>query len=81
MYGKGAYFSSKADYSHGYATPDPSNGERCMFVADVLVGQSARGNTNMKTPPSGYDSTTDGNHIFVTYCDDQAYATHLIVYK
>jgi len=52
-----------------------------MFVANVLVGDSAPGNTNMKTPPPGFDSTTDGNHIFVTYRDDQAYAAYLIVYK
>ncbi len=57
------------------------NGERHMFVANVLVGDSALGNRDMKTPPSGYDSTTDGNHIFVTYRDDQAYAAYLIVYK
>ena len=81
MYGRGAYFSSRAAYSHAYAEPDPSSGERHMFVADVLVGKSVIGNSSMKTPPLGYDSTTDGDHIFVTYRDDQAYATHLIVYK
>ena len=35
----------------------------------------------MKVPPVGYDSTTDGDHIFVIYRDDQAYAAYLIVYK
>jgi hypothetical protein len=52
-----------------------------MFVAYVLLGDSIVGNTTMKTPPPGYDSTTDGKHIFVTYRDDQAYAAYLIVYK
>ncbi len=52
-----------------------------MFVVNVLVGDSIVGNFKMKTPPPGYDSTTDGNHIFVTYRDDQAYAAYLIVYK
>lgn len=52
-----------------------------MFVANVLIGDTTRGNQNMKTPPHGFDSTTDGNHIFVTYRDDQAYAAYLIVYK
>jgi hypothetical protein len=52
-----------------------------MFVANVLVGNPAPGKQTMKTPPPGFDSTTDGNHIFVTYRDDQAYAAYLIVYK
>lgn len=56
-------------------------GERHMFVANVLVGDTILGNRSMKTPPTGYDSTTDGDHIFVTYRDDQAYASYLIVYK
>jgi hypothetical protein len=52
-----------------------------MFVADVLVGNSIRGDPTMKVPPTGYDSTTDGSHIFVTYNDAQAYGAYLIVYK
>lgn len=52
-----------------------------MFVVDVLVGNTIKGNSKMKTPPSGYDSTTDGDHIIVTYRDDQAYASYLITYK
>ncbi|CAF4946239.1 unnamed protein product [Rotaria sp. Silwood1] len=81
VYGQGAYFSADASYSHDHTRPSMLNGERCMFVANVLVGNSALGNRHMKTPPSGYDSTTDGKHIFVTYRDDQAYAAYLIVYK
>jgi hypothetical protein len=52
-----------------------------MFVVNVSVGDNVFGNSNMKTPSPEYDSTTDGNYIFITYCDDQAYATYLIVYK
>ena len=52
-----------------------------MFVTNVLIGDTTKGNSKMKTPPPGFDSTTDGNHIFVTYRDDQAYAAYLIVYK
>jgi poly [ADP-ribose] polymerase 7/11/12/13 len=81
VYGQGAYFSANAKYSHSYAHANTLDGERCMFVANVLVGDSIKGNTSMKTPPAGYDSTTDGQHIFVTYRDDQAYAAYLIVYK
>ena len=81
VYGQGAYFSTNASYSHNYAIPNAPTGERYMFVVDVLVGDSIAGNKTMKTPPAGYDSTTDGKHIFVTYRDDQAYATYLIVYQ
>ena len=52
-----------------------------MFVARVLVGKTTPGNRSMKTPPAGFDSTTDGRHIFVTYHDVQAYAEYLITYK
>ncbi|CAF0810153.1 unnamed protein product [Adineta ricciae] len=80
VYGVGVYFSTDATYSHNYAIPNP-NGERCMFVARVLVGNTIFGNSSMKTPPDNYDSTTDNKHIFVTYHDAQALAEYLITYK
>ena len=52
-----------------------------MFVARVQIGNTTPGHPSMKTPPSEYDSTTDGKHIFVTYHDSQAYADYLITYK
>lgn len=52
-----------------------------MFVVRVLVGKSTTGNKSMKTCPVGYDSTTGGDHIFVTYHDAQAYAEYIIIYK
>lgn len=80
LYGVGVYFSKNATYSNGYAQPN-ANGERCMFVARVLVGKTTLGNSSMKTRPVGFDSTTDGNHMTVTYHDAQAYAEYLITYK
>ncbi|CAF3850977.1 unnamed protein product [Rotaria sordida] len=80
VYGFGVYFSSNASYSHGYTRPN-SNGERCMFMARVLVGKTTKGNSSMKTRPLGFDSTTDEKHIFVTYHDAQAFAEYLITYK
>ncbi|CAF1616166.1 unnamed protein product, partial [Adineta ricciae] len=59
LFGWGVYFSSDAAYSHGYATRN-TRGERCMFVARVLVGKTTQGNKSMKTRPIGFDSTTDG---------------------
>ena len=80
VYGVGVYFSSNATYSHGYAVENV-NGERNMFLARVLVGKTTIGDKSMKTRPVGFDSTTDGDHIFVTYHDAQAYAEYLITYK
>ncbi|CAF0849661.1 unnamed protein product [Rotaria sordida] len=79
-YGIGMYFSSDASYSDNF-TEVNSNGERCMFVARVLVGNTTQGNRSIKTRPVGFDSTTDGKHIFVIYHDAQAYADYLITYK
>ncbi|CAF1160141.1 unnamed protein product [Adineta steineri] len=79
-YGVGVYFSSNTAYSHGYAHPN-SKGERFMFIVRVLIGKTTAGNSSMKTRPVGFDSTTDGNHIFVTYHDAQAFAEYLIAYK
>ncbi|CAF3262026.1 unnamed protein product [Rotaria sp. Silwood2] len=79
-YGVGVYFSSNAVYSHDYAQPN-ANEERCMFVSRVLIGKTTMGNRSMKTRPVGFDSTTDGNHIYVTYHDAQALAEYLITYK
>ena len=80
VYGVGVYFSRNASYSHAFARPNPTNNHQCMFLAKVLVGETTLGTNSMKTPPAGYDSTTDNKHIIVTYHDDQAYAEHLITY-
>lgn len=80
FYGSGVYFSENAEYSHRYAIPN-GYGIQCMFVARVLIGETTLGNPSMKTPPPGFDSTTDNDHIFVTYNDAQAFAEYLITYK
>ncbi|CAF4591970.1 unnamed protein product [Rotaria socialis] len=48
------------------------NGERDMFLAHVLIGNTTIGDSSMKIRPVGFDSTTNSNHIFVTYHDAQA---------
>jgi hypothetical protein len=80
LYGRGVYFSSRASYSHSYATPN-AKGERCMFLARVLIGKTTVGNSSMTTCPAGYDTTTDGSHTYVTYHDAQAFGEYLITYK
>jgi hypothetical protein len=79
-YGCGVYFHSHASYSHAYAKPSVS-GERTMFSARVLIGKTCVGNQNMKVPPAGYDTTSDGKDIFVIYHDAGAYADYLITYR
>ncbi|CAF0879399.1 unnamed protein product [Adineta ricciae] len=79
-YGHGVYFHTDASYSHSYAKPGVS-GERTMFLARVLIGRTHVGNSQMKVPPQGYDTTTDGKNIFVVYHDAVAYADHLITYQ
>jgi hypothetical protein len=79
-YGVGNYFSSKATYSHRYSKEN-ANGKRCMFIVRVLVGNTTRGHPSMRTAPEGFDSTTDEDHIFVTYHDAQALPEYLITYK
>jgi hypothetical protein len=52
-----------------------------MFLARVLTGKSCVGTPVMKVPPQGFDTTTDGEHIFVIYHDAGAYGEYLITYQ
>lgn len=52
-----------------------------MFLARVLIGKTYIGNSSMKVPPEGFDTTTDGTHIFVVYHDAGAYGEYLITYR
>ncbi|CAF3166024.1 unnamed protein product, partial [Rotaria sp. Silwood2] len=49
--------------------------------ARVLIGKTCVGKSSMKVPPEGFDTTTDGKHIFVVYHDAGAYGEYLITYK
>ncbi|CAF0856240.1 unnamed protein product [Adineta ricciae] len=80
LYGFGVYFHAQAIYSHQYA-PANSAGQRTMFLASVLIGKTTKGDASMKTVPTGFDTTTDGQHIFVVYHDAGVYADYLITYK
>jgi len=80
VYGGGVYFHEHAKYSDSYTRPNVS-GEKTMFLARVLIGKKCVGNSSMKTPPEGFDTTTDGEHIFVVYHDAAAYGEFLIIYK
>ena len=55
--------------------------QRYMFFACVLTGYSTLGGIRMKVCPKDYHTTTDGEHIYVTYHDTQAYGQYLIYYQ
>lgn len=79
-YGHGVYFHTQASYSHQYAMKNIT-GERTVFLVRVLIGRTCQGNSSMKVTPNGYDTTTDGEDIFVVYHDAGAYAEYLITYR
>ncbi|CAF2505584.1 unnamed protein product [Rotaria sp. Silwood2] len=70
LYGRGVYFSSNASYSNRYAHSNETE-EKRIFYSRVLIGRSMIGHSNICEPEDGYDTTTDGTHIFVCYYDSQ----------
>ncbi|XP_060079962.1 protein mono-ADP-ribosyltransferase PARP12-like [Ylistrum balloti] len=85
-YGRGSYFAKSAAYADHY-----SNGGE-MFLARVLVGQHARGQSSFVRPPpinpkdpfELYDSCVDSDSnpgIFVMFTFDQVYPEYVIKYK
>ncbi|CAF4296171.1 unnamed protein product [Rotaria socialis] len=78
-YGRGVYFSKHADYSNRFAKTNGNN-EKRMFYSRVLIGRSMIGNSTINQPNDGFDTTTDGNHIFVCYHDSQCYPEYLLTY-
>ena len=89
-YGKGTYFATKAHYSLSYTKP--TDVDKCMCLARVLVWRYCQGNADMKTPPPInptipevlYDSTVEkpgGPTIFVVFADNQSYPEYLITFN
>lgn len=85
-YGKGSYFARDASYSNKYAT---GHGDKVMFVALVLVGESTRGQSHyVRPPPKGnssalYDSCVNSEtnpSIFVIFEKQQIYPEYVIEY-
>ena len=62
LYGKGAYFSKSASYSHNYSTAD-SKGHYYMFVAQVLVGRF----TTVRNILLMLSSYKNPHHLFVIF--------------
>ena len=82
MYGQGVYFSLSSNYSDSYTRSSC----KTMFRCKVLVGFITKGDSTMKVPPNNknnkqYDSTGDGQSIFVCYHDSQCYPEYIITYN
>ena len=93
VYGAGAYFAVRAEYSarSTYSPPDNS-GNRFIFYARVLTGEYTVGKKGLRTPPSKdptnkdvlYDSVVDrinNPDMFVVFQDAQSYPEYLITFK
>ncbi|XP_076818204.1 uncharacterized protein LOC143463489 isoform X2 [Clavelina lepadiformis] len=88
-YGRGVYFATTSEYSHGYTTPNFCN-KRTMFLADVITGQYCLGGSQLVTPPTipgsnndPYDSTVNNTStpsMFVVFKDASVYPLYLITY-
>ncbi|XP_030645815.1 protein mono-ADP-ribosyltransferase PARP12-like [Chanos chanos] len=88
VYGKGSYFARDASYSNGYAKT--KNGIKMMFLAHVLVGDFAKGNSGYCRPPQKaggngfYDSCVNNEQnpsIFVIFEKCQIYPEFIIEYS
>ncbi|GAB1599113.1 protein mono-ADP-ribosyltransferase PARP14-like, partial [Argonauta hians] len=83
-YGQGVYFAKDIRYSahDKYSAPD-SSGIKRIYKCCVLVGQTIRGDPNLKVLEkynSAVDDTNDPS-IFVTFHDSQAYPEYLISFS
>lgn len=88
-YGKGSYFALEASYSHKYSRLS-EKGYHNMFMAKVLIGKMALGDSTYRRPPklpssyALYDCCVDNllnPKIFVVYDSCQCYPFFLIQYK
>ncbi|KAK2142163.1 hypothetical protein LSH36_989g00016 [Paralvinella palmiformis] len=88
--GEGLYFAVNPRVAAGlvFAPPD-SRGNRYMYIARVLVGNSAKGSPGLKEAPLRgdsegirYDSVSAYDRsVFVIFSDVHAYPEYLITYK
>ena len=92
MWGYGSYFAANASYSANYYAYKTSTGDKKIFLAQVLIGESidVPPSSSLKMPPlksktatGRYDSVkgcTKGSDVYVVYEHDKAYPAYLITY-
>ena len=90
MWGVAMYFAKNAGYSdNGYKYVN-SDGDRVLFLAEVLIGDcvTLASNTSLKMPPNKpngqmYDSVmgnTGGSDVYMVYHSSKAYPRYLVTY-
>ncbi|WAR20806.1 PAR14-like protein [Mya arenaria] len=92
LIGAGVYFAVNANMSaSGYCSPDKM-GQKYIFHASVLTGDSGRGSGGIRVPPPKvpgnplitFDSTCDNvanPSMFAVFHDAQAYPSFMITFK
>ncbi|XP_026232456.1 poly(ADP-ribose) polymerase family member 14-related sequence 1 isoform X2 [Anabas testudineus] len=91
-YGNGTYFAVNASYSaHDTYSKPNTNGEKFMYLCQVLTGDFSLGQQGMIVPPEKstgsvqkYDSVVDNMSkpsMFVIFHDSQACPEYLITFK
>ena len=96
MWGQANYFAVNASYSNNYAHSNIITGQREMFLAKVLTGDShaSSANSSLRMPPKSYTSVTQlgqarydtvtgstgGSKVYMTYDNQKAYPAYLITY-
>lgn len=92
VYGKGTYFAVEAKYSaHDTYSKPNVNGEKFMYLCQVLTGEFTLGDKDMVEPPikdpsshARFDSVVNNMSnptIFVVFHDARAYPEYLITFK
>jgi len=83
-YGKGSYFAKNSSYSDSYSKENSQTRMKAMFVAKVITGKPARGNSSILREPDGCHCTVDSISsptIYVIYHIKQAYPEYIIYYS
>ena len=92
MWGRANYFAVNTSYSNSYSHPLAETGEKQMFQATVIVGNTTvlKSDKSLTMPPlipgtnQRYDSVqghTGGSDVIMIYSNKKAYPQYLITYK
>ncbi|XP_050515962.1 mucin-21-like [Diabrotica virgifera virgifera] len=75
-YGQGVNFASVAYFAALFCDEGYN---KVMIIANVLIRNSCRGNSDMAIPPCNFDSSTNDQHnIYVKYDDNTFYPAYII---
>ena len=81
-YGRGTYFSTRANYSKNYSNIDP-NEFSYMFICNIIVGNCIKGSNDMTINTELYDNAVDNlkrPSIYVTPYDDGCLPIYLVAF-